>query len=247
MMMKIAAFLFRLVLALAVIIITGPVARLFADVKVTAPGLVVVLGLFIAARLVLIGAVRFTRPDPVALSAAADVPMARARALGEVRSAELRARHEAAHAVVAHALGHRVLVATIVTDGDSGGRVTWRHKDPSMALASIDHVTVAFAGPLAEQTGDVVSAAQGGADDYSAMMRTSIAASITDPLRRSPGEILDAGTKEARRLIRLHPRAIDALAAELLSTEGRRDLDEDEIRGLMQLHRVHHSKEPDED
>ena len=143
MMMKIAAFLFRLVLALAVIIITGPVARLFADVKVTAPGLVVVLGLFIAARLVLIGAVRFTRPDPVALSAAADVPMARARALGEVRSAELRARHEAAHAAVAHALGPRVLVATLVTDADSGGSVTWRPQHLTMPPASSDHLSPA--------------------------------------------------------------------------------------------------------
>lgn len=150
-----------------------------------------------------------------------------------------------AHAVVAHALGHLVLSASVVSDRGSGGRVTWRHKDATFALASVDHVAIAFAGPLAGRTGDVVLTAENGTDDYSALLRTSIAASITDPESRTPGEILDAGTKAARRLVAAHAEAINALADELLATEGKYDLGEARIRELMQLHHVQPSPEND--
>lgn len=83
-----------------------------------------------------------------------------------------------------------------------------------------------------------MEAARGGADDYSLLLRTAIAASITDSEARTPTEILDAGTKIARRLVAEHSVAIAALADELLTTGENHDLGEAEIRALMQLHHV---------
>lgn len=89
------------------------------------------------------------RGVPVALTrgnfAVGPAHMGTSPALEFQRDLQKRARHEAAHAVVAHALGHLGLSASVVPDRRSGGRVTWRHK--AAALASVDRIAVTFARP----------------------------------------------------------------------------------------------------
>lgn len=248
--MRIVQFLLRFAAALGLLYIAVPFADAFESIEVTAPGLVLTVIVLVALHLFGTGTAKLIAPRRSIAVAGGDYVLGSARlgrspAMMLHKDLEKRARHEAAHAVVAHALGHLVLSASVAPDRGSGGRVVWRHSDAAFAQASIDHIAVTFAGPLAEQTGDVVQAAENGADDYSALLRTAIAASITDPENRTPGEILDAGTKTARRLVLRHSRAIEALTYELLATEEKRDLGEDEIRGLMQLHHVRPHQGPD--
>jgi hypothetical protein len=233
----------RVLVAAVLIWIAVPFAGVFEGVEVTAPGLVKTSLLLLALWLLVTG---FSKVFAPARHIAVEAPgygLEPARLVGSTwltirRSRELRARHEAAHAVAAFALGHQVLSASVAPDRGSGGRVMWRHRNPALALASVDHVAIAYAGPLAERTGDVYETAQEGSDDYSTLMRTAIAASITDPEARTPSEILDEGTRCARRLIEAHAQAVDALTRLLIATDEERDVLEEEIAALMRLHGV---------
>lgn len=147
------------------------------------------------------------------------------------RSLERRARHEAAHAVAVHELGHRIDSVSVSINGRSGGRVSWTHREG--VLASVDHVAICFIGPLAEQTGDVMPATPAADDDYSVMLRTAIAASITDPEERSAASILEAASEQARHILREHSVEIESLATALVASDGTRDLTGDEVLAVL--------------
>lgn len=148
------------------------------------------------------------------------------------RSLEVRARHEAAHAVAVHVLGHRIDAVSVSITGRSGGRVSWTHHEG--VLASIDHVIVCFIGPLAERTGDVMPVSPRADDDYSVMLRTAIAASITDPEERSVVDVLEVASEKARKILRDHRAEIEALTDALVATDGTQDLSVDEVLATVQ-------------
>lgn len=223
--------------AAAVIFSLGLVlADLLVDAEVTAPGLATV-GATVLALWVLLPLWR--KPaHPVGVGTAAGFVAERGgSATVQRRPAESLARHEAAHAVVAHALGHRVTHVTIAATGQTGGSTGVEYA--TGGRVTVDRIAITYAGPWAEGTGDVVYQIPGDFyDDYTALMRLALAASINDRYQRTPNELFDAGVHLARAIVADNTEAIEAVAAALVSTERQRDLDEAETTALMQKHQV---------
>lgn len=240
--MRIVRVILWMSIAMLVLQFGYVVATQLEGVEVTAPGLARVATIVMTLKIfdvAIRGFLRDHRSHVASVEAArARMPIASMRPTSNQqeikRSLETRARHEAAHAVVAHVLGHLVVSASIAPLGSSGGRVAWQHKTNS--LASVDHIAIGFAGPLAEGTGDVLPGHLRHDDDYSKLLHMSMAASVTDPAARTPTQILDEGTAVARRLIAEHATAIDVLTKALLTTDEERDLDEHEIQRLLDEH-----------
>ncbi|WP_394941162.1 hypothetical protein [Psychromicrobium sp. YIM B11713] len=228
--MKVWQNLLRSFAGIGMLFLSFQLTPVFDGIEITAPGLVIAVAILLSFRLFFKGIFGLIMPD------ARTVTTMRPSLDRIYKGHQKRAQHEAAHAVVAYALGHRVLSASIVSQGMIGGRVAWRHH--SDVLASVDHIAVTFAGPLAEGTGDVIEQGIQYTDDYSALLRTAIAASITDQAQRTPTQIIDDGTRLARCLVEDHAGAIEAVAAALLSTEAKHDLEEGELRELMERHSV---------
>lgn len=229
--MKILNAVLRIAYATILVWFGYQIAPTFTGLEVTAPGLVIIAALILAAAQITRAFIRIFERQP-AIDHGSAAHMTAVPALTLHKTLPARSRHEAGHAVVAGALGHRVVVVSVSTCGASGGRTIWRHRDSDLVDASVDHVAVAFAGPLAERTGDVVDSADG-SDDYSLLMRTAIAAAVIDPQRRAPTEILDAGVALARGLLAEHAAAVDVIADKLISTDGTTDLDEEQINRLL--------------
>ena len=129
-------------------------------------------------------------------------------------AADVRARHEAAHAVVAHRLGHIVESVSITPEGISGGRVVWRHRDG--AICSVDHMTISYAGPLADGAGVTFVGTRDVEDDASLLLRQAVAVSSIDDRDLTPSQALDLAVTEARRLVDVADREIDCVAAALI-------------------------------
>lgn len=225
-----ATTIIRLIALVALVNVVLPMADTFADLEVTTRGLLhvvfwVALVWTLSKFLVDTFRMLFTRPTAavrVAPLGTARLRPPRGHPPSE-RSPEERermARHEAGHAVVAHALGHQVTKVTIVPNPErqSGGHTIWRHRDD--APVSIDHVAVTYAGPLAEGSG-YAPAFPLEHDDFTRMWRWSVAASVIDEAQRTPGEVIDAGARLARRLLDEHSQIVSRLAAALVCHSGR--------------------------
>jgi hypothetical protein len=232
--------LFKIMLILAVCVVGVRLAHTADRAALSVPGLILLGTLAVGgwlfyrwfirptvnrlfARSAGLGAAESTH---LALANADNPPMGKA-----VYPLQVRARHEAAHVVTALALGHTVRQVNITARGRVGGTTSWDHRE-GLNLASVDAVAVLYAGPLVEATGDVVGA-PGGTDDYSLLLRTAIGASITDPQRRSPTQILHDGSVLARRIVAEHRDAITALADALVATDGQTSLDADDILAVL--------------
>jgi hypothetical protein len=124
------------------------------------------------------------------------------------------ARHEAAHAVVAHKLGHDVLAVSVRPSARSGGDTQWVHRDnlPS----SVDHAAIAYAGPLATGVGNTLPHTSSHEDDTALMWRHAVAASISDPQCLSPHEVIEQAATSARAILAADADAIDRVAAALI-------------------------------
>lgn len=132
------------------------------------------------------------------------------------RTIQLRARHEAAHAVAALVLGHRLQQASTLPEGASGGRVRWSHAHGHPS--SIDHVTITLIGPIAEGIGDVLDA-QHGTDDHTLALRQALAASSRANQTLSVVEILDHATHRARQLLKDYEDHIEAVTQMLIGDD----------------------------
>lgn len=238
---RIISLIFRVVLAVWLLWAATQLADALDGVAVTAPGLILFVAATASCALVLPGLWRLVKRDrfspPLSVSATTEgggTVVVALPALAQDRKD--RARHEAAHAVAVHALGHQLMRLSIRALGNSGGRTAWRHRDG--VLASVDHVTVSFAGPLADGRRIPSKPLADGGDDQSRMLYDAIDASIADAQGRSPVEIIDIGTRKARHIIVEHEKAIDDLAQLLVDTEEKRDLQADELAAFMQTHNV---------
>lgn len=229
----------RIVLSAVTLAVAIRLAPWLDGVPVTASGLfVVAVGLW-ALWQVARAISRFTQPQTYRPTLSA------VSALTGQRPALNRARHEAAHAVVAHALGYKVLEISIRMEGASGGFVNHQAARDDR-LWAFHRIAITFAGPLVEARGDVIQPHDGLMDDYSSMMRSAIAASITDPAKRTPNELLDDGTRLARRLVTDHATAIEAVAQALLAQTTTHELTMDEFGSLMNEHTVIPADQPKE-
>ncbi len=151
-----------------------------------------------------------------------------------------RARHEAAHAVVAHSLGHTILSADIRHAGDRGGRVESVPPLPSRGAGPDlwDALTITVAGnvlDLAEGRHNISSR-----DDIrtaeiiaAAMISTGHAPDPDAPLR-TIARAADAARARANWILITHKNRVNALAAALIE---RRALTGRQVHDLLRPER----------
>lgn len=224
---KFAAFFLRFLAAIVILGIATVIARGMDGVVVTAPDLIMIVAGILAFSLVARGLVNLMRRDNPPISSAMFDSGVRAPR----RLISNRARHEAGHAVVAHALGHRLMGLSIEVVDNSGGRTIWGHRDD--LASSIDHVAVSFAGPLAETMHDPGASLLSGSDDRDKLLHDAIAAFVSDPEGRSPVQIIEEGTRLARSILSERSRDVDDLTRLLMDTKGKRDMTEEELSAFM--------------
>lgn len=175
-------------------------------------------------------------PEAALASAALPLGAARMRRPGDPvpPSLEARARHEAGHAVVAEAMGHEVLSATIRPDylTGSGGSVATRllpqDDEEGPVPASRSEVAISLAGHLAQ--GEAHDYRLGSAhDDYSNAVRVALMTSLSEE-----GVGVEDVLRDARALaegaLAERPEAVEAVASELLQNES---LTGDRIREII--------------
>lgn len=144
-----------------------------------------------------------------------------------------RARHEAAHAVVVRALGHRLMRVTTVPTAANAGHTAWQHRED--APASIDHVVVALAGPISESsaTATIPGSLQDHHDDHAFALRQALSVSLADGEARTSAQVLDEATAAARRILSEHAEDVDRLAEALRGRPGGTTLSGCEVEQLL--------------
>lgn len=122
--MRIIAGLLRILSGLLIIGVIPAVAQAFTDVEVTTAGLAGIVLLLIAMWQISRGAIHMLRPAPsshTGSSMALGATLRREVQVPDEKPADLRrrARHEAGHALVAHALGHRIVSVSLRQIGNT--------------------------------------------------------------------------------------------------------------------------------
>jgi hypothetical protein len=174
-----------------------------------------------------IAAVPVTAQDLVLILGIGDVGVGLMRVVSAVRSrrsvphrtgsrypVEVRARHEAAHAVVAHVLGAKVKsISTVVLPG-SGGRTNVSFPE---GLPVDSEVAILLAGPI--EDGGVSGIATDGSDDYSTATMTAVKAVVRGD-DRSVSDILRSAERLAVGTLAEHHVTADRIATVLSTGEG---------------------------
>jgi hypothetical protein len=163
-----------------------------------------------------------------------------ARDNGEIRTDERRARHEAAHAVVAHALGCAVEKVTVVESERAGGytRVSFPVPRPDLAGQHFILMSVFLAG----RDVDTINAFHdtGAQSDMERLVQS--AAAILSTGQRPAGYdgpltldgLILAATERTRSILAEQDQAVEAITAALTD---RRTILGSELRNLMPSHR----------
>lgn len=238
--MRILTALGYLLICAALIVFARPFASAFRSINVTADELVLTVMFIIAFYAffksmfaVLLPAKEVHCPN-AAMTAASPMGVATLKARSDIEREDeqklaLIARHEAGHAIAALALGHQLVSVSVRPQGISGGRTAWRHKDDKPI--SFDHLIVAFAGGLADASGDCGgdASAYGHRDDVSDMLRGAMALSTLPHETRSPTQLIDAAHRAAQNIVSDHQPQIDALAQQLIDTRRIRDLPGEDV------------------
>lgn len=187
-------------LACGVIVIR--LAGRIAEVPVTTTDLVFLLGIgYVGVGVVKgVSAVRSRRSAP--------------HRTGSRYPVEVRARHEAAHAVVAHVLGAKVKsISTVVLPG-SGGRTNVSFPE---GLPVDSEVAILLAGPI--EDGGVSGIAADGSDDYTMATMRAVKAVVRGD-DRSVSDILRSAERLAARILADHRNSVVRIAAAMSAGEG---------------------------
>jgi hypothetical protein len=158
----------------------------------------------------------------VAAAAAMPLGVARMRRPGDPVSPPIqaRARLVAGHAVVAEAVGHEVLSATIRADHatGSGGNVATRlvpdDGEEGPVPPSREEVAISLAGHLAQGEAHDYRLVSG-SDDYSSAVKTALMVSLSESGTTMESVIADARAL-AEAALTEHAKAVDEIAAKLL-------------------------------
>ncbi|MDO4243547.1 MAG: hypothetical protein Q4C85_07290 [Actinomyces sp.] len=153
-----------------------------------------------------------------------------------------RARHEAAHAVTAWALGHTIIGAEILPARNRGGCVEYVPPLPSRGKGPDlwDHLTIAVAANVLDQTEgrrhdgaqDDVRAAE---EHAAALISTGfVPDGIDGPLAIT--QAVSAARNRAQRIVAGHPGQVDTLARALVK---RRALTGQEVREILAPQEAH--------
>ncbi len=234
-MSKLLSATFYIIIGVLMLMLAQPVEQILTDAKAT-PGQIaaiiitlISIGCFVRA-LNRIVQETFRIDEPVINGAEGSLGVARMAApLSEAQRVRI-ARHEAGHALVAIALGHKVTRMSIAPKGVSAGRTHWQHKDN--VILSLDHLTVAYAGAIADKVLTRRPHSPTGDDDVSILLRDAISLSTFDPEGRSPHELLALALTRARGILESEHALLDVLTKMLARTEGKRDLEHEEIHRI---------------
>lgn len=136
----------------------------------------------------------------------------RGRAILSIDQLESTARHEAAHAVAALALGHQVI--RVSTEGDAGssmgGHCLWRHRDGALH-GTLDHVVIALAGHAGQPSPQSTGVGLDRREDYADALRSALAVSMADP-SASYSAVIGEAMATAQTIVDENAQAIEALA-----------------------------------
>jgi hypothetical protein len=216
----------RVLVWVALLFLVPPVVEALAAAHLTPAAwgqLALYAGVFYLAGRLVRWVFRLGRPHPPGTGAVAKI--------GPADGIDLsKARHESAHAVVAHNLGVRVNLVTIVPDyvRGSGGRneVDWNSRGPRRpADALFDLMTVCIASAIAEQD-QMDAAAQYSVGPDEDVTRTVVAATRIVALGGAPtgfqgplsvDQLVAGASEKARSMLSYHAAAVDVMTAALLS------------------------------
>jgi hypothetical protein len=212
-------------------------------------GTIAVAGLLLLLRLVrglVTDLAALRRGTPVARGAAAGTGLLGQRPMPRSR----RARHEAAHVVVARALGQRVVLADIIVRGGAEGRTEWRTPDHGVSgytEASWISLIIAVSGHVSDvDGGDIDSGSMsdmnqviiGALQILSAGQRPT---GFTGPMTLDALSI--AAMDRAREVLHTEAEAVDAIAAALEANADNAALLEADLNALWDEH--HHARTGD--
>lgn len=176
-------------------------------------------------------------------SSAPAMPLGVARAAwgpGATREAsrlERTARHEAAHAVVATAVGARVLVVDVIEHGVTGGQTIVEHADEqTLAGRAWEIMVLAIAGNVDDLKSGHFDF--GASSDFQTIMNA--AAALISTGQRPTGydgdlvldDLLVAAREQARGLLQRHAGVVDAIARRLVD-QAPRPLEGEQLAELL--------------
>lgn len=200
----------------------GALRRLYEDSKIPLRRLLFILILIflVALTLPLVPNFQLTLHGTIIAATAITAAMTIYRMLpGLIKPSLDNARqiagHEAAHAVVAHELGHEVIRISIVRSSRGrGGHTTYRsllttsrHEMIAISLAGFFYDTLQWG---AEFKNDVLE------DDYSLALRLALLPDENSEGDGSPSLALDRGAKLCKEMVEKNTQVIDKLSQELL-------------------------------
>lgn len=222
----------RVALAITLLIAAEPFSSSFRGTEVTLEGIVLTGCIVTTMMLLFKAAVIMITPEPKLVHAMGSMGTAILTKPDTPEKIRHIALHEAGHAVAAIALGHQLISVTIRQKGYRDGQTAWRHSKRS--AISFDHLVVAYAGGIADQSGQCGGDASffNERDDSSDILRGAIAVSTLPGETRSPSQLLDQAHRVARELVTSRSQQIQILTELLIGTERKSDLRGDELTEL---------------